>query len=162
MCEPMTIIAGTMALVSAYASYKQNSAQADTYEAQSKAQAEVAHQQVQEGASRAYQQRREARSVGSSQNAVMGVNGVQTTSGSAFNVLADTFSEGESAAAMEISNSYNQAKTTQFNSNISRASARNTRSGNLTGSLLTGAGTFASMGGISGVNSMRTKKAGNY
>lgn len=164
MCEPTTIIAGTMALVSAFASYQQNASQANVYDAQAQAQAEQAHQQVQEGASRAYQERRQARSVGASQNAALAANGVQVAGGSAFNVLADTFNEGESAAAMEIGNAYNRATTTNWNANISRTSARNLRSNNLGTSLLTGASTFVSAGGLQGINNMRSKGTGrgNY
>lgn len=152
MCEPTLITAGAMAAVSAFSTYQQNRQQAAAYDSQADAYANTAHQQIQQGASEAYQQTRQARSAAATQTAAIGANGVMGNTGSALRTIQDTFAEGQDAAGMTQQNAYNQATTSQYQSNIARASAKNTRKNNLATSLLTGAGTFAQMGGISALS----------
>lgn len=151
MCDPTLGIATGVAALSAYAKYQQNRSEASAYDAQAKAYSNQAHQQIQQGSSEAYQQTREARSAGATQNAIIGTNGVVSSTGSALGTLSDTFQQGQQASDQILTNAYNQAETTQYQGNIARASAKNTRSNNLASSLLTGVSTFGAMGGFSGL-----------
>jgi hypothetical protein len=150
MCYVAAIpyVAGALAAVT---TYQQNQSAAKSYDAQADAYSNQAHQQIQQGADEAYQQTRQARSAGASQNAIMGANGVVSSTGTALTTLYDTDQQGTSAADQTRRNAYNQAETTQYQANIARSSADNTRSNNLTSSLLTGVSVFGATGGFAGL-----------
>ncbi|TMN24497.1 hypothetical protein [Pseudoxanthomonas sp. X-1] len=147
MCEPVSISAAVVAAVSAYADYEQADAQEKSYKAQAEAEGVQASQQVKQGASEAYQQVRAARAVAAQQDAAFGANGLLSTSGSALNILTDTYNEGQTAANTIIGNAYNGALSTRYQQNALLASAKNVGSNKVAGSLLTGASTYFGMGG---------------
>lgn len=147
---------------SAYSSYQQGKSAQEQAEYNAKqAEAQASDAQLRGGIA-ANQKRQEVRRTIAAQQTKLAANGVETSSGSALNLMADTSREGELDAQTAYANAMREAYGYQSQATAYRYSGKTAMSnayGQAAGSLLSGAGTAMSKWTpSSSVNSALTKK----